>query len=112
MDEEFENFTNSIFIAKIKKVTYPWHEFLKDKILIVGELCKHYNLLGIKDDKDWVKNLCNYIYKNDKETFNDLGYQIIDEYISECKCGNDGFGFYKDEIEIIGKLSDEQKRSK
>lgn len=96
-----KDLSNDIKKAKLKKVTKPWQEYLKDKILIVGWLCKEFQLLGIIGEKDWIKNMCEYIYKNDKETYNEIGYKSLDAWIEECELGNDGFGFDKDELEIL-----------
>lgn len=96
-----EDLKDSIKKAKLKEATQPWQKYLMEKTLIVGWLCEQYTLLGIKDEKDWIKNLCQYIYDNDRKTYNEIGYKSLDIWIEECELGNDGFGFSEDEIEIV-----------
>jgi len=86
--------------AKLKKATKSWQGYLKDKILIVGELFNGYNLIGILGEKDF-SGLCKYAYENDKAVFDELGYETLNAWIEECELGNDGFGFSKDGIEIL-----------
>lgn len=95
-----------IYFAKLKKVTQPWHECLKGKELFVGEIDGSYNLLAVSGDRNWVENLCKYVYKNDKKMYEELGYESLESYIENCMLGNDGFGFDKDEIEIIEEVKE------
>lgn len=96
-----KNLLDGIKKAKLKKFTYPWQQYFKNKTLIVGELFGDYTLLGIVDDKDCFKILCKYVYENDRETFNELGYDSLEAWIEEVELGNEGFGFKKDELEIL-----------
>lgn len=96
-----EDLRNGIKKAKLKKVTQPWHKYLDGKTLVVEWLCEQFQLLNVIGEKDWIENLCKYVCENDKKLFNELGYESLNAYIEECKLGNDGFGFSKDEIEIV-----------
>lgn len=98
---DLENIASGIKKAKLKKAFNPWHEYLKDKILIVGKMFDDYNLIGIVGEKKGIKNLCNYCYENDKKAFEQSGYDNLMNWIEECELGNDGFGFSKDELEIL-----------
>lgn len=96
-----KDLSNDIKKAKLKKVTQTWQKYLESKTLVVGWLCKQFQLLGIIGEKDWIENICKYVYKNDRKAYDEIGYKSLDAWIEEVKLGNDGFGFDKDELEIL-----------
>ena len=57
----------------------------------------------ISDIKELVseEKICGYIYENDKESFEELEYDSLESWTEECELGNEGFGFNKDELEIL-----------
>lgn len=96
-----ELYKQSILKAKLKKATAGWHMYLEGKTLIVGEIDGSYNLLSIFGEKNGISNLYEFVYDNCKDLYKELGYKSLKDYIAECKIGNDGFGFDKDEIELL-----------
>lgn len=99
-----DDFASYIKIGKLKKITLPWHEYLKDKKLIVFKFGTGYNLIGIIGENKGLDGLCNYTWENDPETVKESGYDYtkdsVEDFMEEVYLGNDGFGFNKDEIEI------------
>lgn len=63
----------------------------------IGEM---YSLLSIVGEKG-LKGLYKWCYENCRKDFDEMGYESLDDWIEECELGNDGFGFDKDEIELI-----------
>ncbi len=96
---------NCIKLGKLKKVTLPWHEYLKEKRLLLFKLGEGYNLLSIVGEKG-IRGLCKWCYENNRKDFDDMGYESLDDWIEECELGNDGFGFGKDEIEELGGMEE------
>lgn len=83
--------------AKITEVKRPFHNFLIAKTLLLGEILGTYNLLGIKGYS--LSDLCKWVWENDRDIVEE--YETLEEYIEEVNFGNDGFGFEKEEIEIL-----------
>lgn len=105
-------FNKSIKTGKLKEVKATWQKYLEGKTLILFEFGGDYNLLAIKGEKG-LKGLCEYEWQNDVKSLQEEGYESLREYTEEVNLGNDGFGFDKDEIELIdiekirGKLDEE-----
>ncbi|APM41373.1 hypothetical protein [Clostridium kluyveri] len=102
MESEKNFLVNCIKMGKLKKVTEPWHGYLKDKKLIVFKIGTGYNLISIDGEKGEknLEGLCKYAWENDPETTQESGYDCVEDFIEEVNLGNDGFGFNEDEIEI------------
>lgn len=92
-----------LFKGKLKQVTKPWQKYLEGKVLLLFKFNEEaFNLILAHDEEgNTIENLCKYIFENDRETYDKLGYESLNAWMEECKLGNDGFGFTKDEIEIL-----------
>ena len=86
-------------IGKLIDAKLPFHNYLKDKELILGKVFEQWTLLGIYNDEGGFKKLCKWVWENDKPSCE--GYEKLEDFIKEVNLGNDGFGFDLDEIEII-----------
>lgn len=114
MDEEKINkdaaeLGNCLKLGKLKEVALPWHEYLKEKKLLLFKLGEGYSLLSIVGEKG-LRGLCKWYYENDKKGFDEMGYESLNDWIEECELGNDGFGLDKGEIEELGGMGELRKQ--
>lgn len=96
-----DDFKDSILKGRVKQNGLPWQKYLEGKELLLFKTGEGYNLISIKEEVNGIENLCKYIYENERDSYYECGYESLDDFIEECKLGNDGFGFDKDEIELI-----------
>ena len=86
--------------VKGKLVNYdkPYKEYLRNKILLLGNIFGQYELLAISGE-DGLKGLCEYVWNNDEAARGE--YETLEGFTEEVELGNDGFGFDYEEIERV-----------
>ena len=86
--------------GKLKKVdnNRPWHEYLKDKILILGEIFNQYRLLAIEGEKN-LEGLCRYAWATEPDSEHE--YETLEDFIEDVELGNMGYGFDIEEIQEV-----------
>lgn len=90
--------------GKIKKPSNSWEEYLNGKTLILCTgLVETLNLLGIEGEEE-LDDLCEHVWNAHEEQ----GHYTLEDFKEAVKLGNDGFGFDKNNIEIIEVLSEVQ----
>lgn len=85
-----------LVVGKLKEVKEDWHEYLKDRELVLFNLFGQWSLMSIKNENG-LGGLCEMIWENEKEH----DYCSLEGWKEDVELGNAGFGFDYDEIEII-----------
>lgn len=85
--------------AKLKRISYKWHEYLMDKeLLLCPNFCNVWSIVGIKNENG-LDGLCEYDWNNTPE--DEREYETLEELKEDVELGNWAYCLDDSEIEIL-----------